>query len=67
MIRGLSDAYPYAKVEFPLWRQIEIDGGYNLLLLVAKGIETGNRAKRSVVLDPGIDLLREIPPRFEVG
>src|SRR5439155_4504521 len=44
-----SDAYP--NVELPLRRDIEVDGGKDLMRLFALGVKTAQRSERSVILD----------------
>src|ERR1051326_3479393 len=56
-----------AQVEFPVGREVEIDGGQNLLLLFAQGVEAGDWAERSVILQPAGDFRGEIVTCLEVG
>ena len=45
-----------AKVEFPLWRQVKIDGREYLMLLFALGIKATERPERAIILNSAIDL-----------
>ena len=46
-----------AGVKFPVRPEVQIQRGQYLLLLIMKGIETGHRSQRSVILDPDVYLL----------
>src|SRR5260370_2213412 len=54
------------KIKFPLGRKIQVDGGQDLLLLLADGVEAGNGAQRSIVFDAASDFLGEIVAEFEI-
>ena len=58
------DADP--KVELPLRRDIEIDGGKDLMLLFTLWIKTAQRSERSVILKAAIDRLRDRVGDFEI-
>ena len=67
MIGGRGDADAKAEVDLPLWRQIQIDNGKNLVLLEAGGQEVRGRTYGAVVFDPAGDFLREVIADFDVG
>lgn len=55
-----------SEVEFPLGRDIQIDGREDLVLLFARRIKTANRADGAVVFNSAIDLLGERIGDFDV-
>src|SRR5947209_11702514 len=67
MIRAVAHADAYSKVELSLWREIEIDGGKDLMLLFTLWIKTAQRSQRSVIFKAAIDLFRDRVSKFEVG
>src|SRR5436853_2856046 len=67
MIRAVAHADAYSKVELSLWREIEIDGGKDLMLLFTLWIKTAQRSQRSVIFKAAIDLFRDRIGDFEVG
>jgi len=67
VISGRGRANTDAEVELPLRTKININCWNELLLLLAEGIETGDRSVGSVVFETAGDLLREIVTHLRVG
>ena len=67
VISASSQADANTKIKLPLWRHIEINCREDLMLLVAHGIKTTERAERAVVFQPAIDLFRKGVCDFEIG
>src|SRR5882762_9552780 len=67
MVRGTCHAHTYSKIDFPLGREIQINGRENLLLLLADGVEACDWTQRAVILDASRDFLGEIIAELEVG
>ena len=67
MVRGLGHAHAHAEIEFPVLAQIDIDGGQELLLLVAHSVETGERAYGAVILHSHSHFLGHVVTEFDVG
>src|SRR3569833_3188183 len=65
MIRRVGDADADACVEFPIPAEVEIDGGDDLLFLIARSVEAREGAERTVVFDAGVDDLTKVIARFE--
>ena len=55
MVGGAGDTYADAKVDFPFGRQVEVDGGKKLVLLLGDRIEVGGRTDRAVVFESAGD------------
>src|SRR5216684_2121520 len=67
VIRGTRHAHTHPKIDFPFGREIQINGGEDLLLLLADGIEARDWAQRAVILDASRNFLGEIVTELEVG
>src|SRR5436853_7268901 len=67
VIRGTRHTHTQPKIDFPFGREIQVNGGENLLLLLADRVEACDRTQRAVILDAPRDLLGEIVAEFEVG
>jgi len=67
MVGGSGDADAESEVDFPLRRQIQIDGWKDLMLLESRGEEVRGRAYRPVVFDAAGDFLCEVVANFDVG
>jgi hypothetical protein len=59
MIGGTSDANADAEIELPLGIQIEVDGGKNLVLLLAQWQKFRGGADGVVVFDAGVNFFGE--------
>src|SRR5271154_1703013 len=66
MIRAACDSNAGAKVEFPVRTEIDVDGRKKRLLLVAQWIETGDGAKRPIILETEGDLLGDVVAHLHV-
>src|SRR6266849_1915937 len=67
VIRGACYAHTQPKIDFPLGREIQVNGGEYLLLLLADRVEARNRTQRAIVLNTSRDFLVEIVAELEVG
>jgi len=67
MIGRGGEADAKAKIDFPFGRQIQIDGGKNLLLLLPRGQKIGGGADGTVILDASGDFFRKVVADFYVG
>src|SRR5229473_598582 len=67
VIRRTRHTHTEAKIDFPLGREIQVNGGEDLLLLLADRVEARNRTQRAVVLNTSRDFLVEIVAELEVG
>src|SRR5437870_5302974 len=65
-IRCARHANAEPKIDFPLGRKIQVNGGKDLLLLLANRVKAGDGAERSVIFDAAGDFLAEIVAEFEV-
>ena len=54
------------EINLPLRRQIQIDRGKNLVLLLADRIKTRNRANGAIIFKPPGNLRREIVAEFKI-
>jgi hypothetical protein len=52
LIGGSGCADAHAKVELPLWTQIDVNGRKELLLLIVEWTEVRDRSPRTVILPP---------------
>src|SRR5579863_6072637 len=66
MIGSACYSHAQAEIDFPLGRNIQIDGGKKLVLLLTDGIESRNRPYRAVVFKTSGDLGSEVVAKFEV-
>src|SRR5579864_706575 len=60
VVCGWREAPADSEVELPLRRKIEVDGGENLVLLLAQRVKFSRGASRAVILDSTGDLLRDV-------
>ena len=67
MIGPVGDSYPDSEVELPIRPEIQVNGGDDLLLLLADRIEAPHRTKRAVILDSRVDLLGDVIADLDVG
>src|SRR6266513_1464835 len=67
VIRPTRHTHTQPKIDFPFGREIQVNGGENLLLLLADRVEACDRTQRTVILNAPGDLLGEIVAEFEVG
>jgi len=67
VIGGASQSDTYAKINLPLGRKIQVDGGKDLLLLLRDRVEVGSRAHAAVVFEAAGDFLGEVVAEFKVG
>jgi len=67
MICRARGPHAYAEVEFPPRRYIQVGCGEELLLLVAKRVESCQVAVGSVIFDPRIYFLCEVIPGLTLG
>src|SRR5579872_1805983 len=67
MIRGSRRADANSEVKLPFGRHVKINGGKELLLLVAQWIESCDRPIAPVVLQSTCNLLREVVAEFSRG
>src|SRR6476646_673711 len=67
VVRRPGDSPADTKVEFPFRRDIQVNGGKELLLLVGYRIKAADRAKRAVVFQSGAEGLGEIVRHFDIG
>src|SRR2546425_6372282 len=66
MVGRARDADAKAEIDFPLRRNVEVDGRKNLVLLLAHWVEAGDRPQRAVVFQAAGDFLREVVAEFEI-
>ena len=66
MIGASGHSNAHTKVEFPLRRNVEVDGWKNLMLLFPLRIEAAEWAKRAVIFKSGIDFFGYRVSDFEV-
>src|SRR5215470_11080376 len=62
----MRDADAKAKIHFPLRREVQVDGGKNLVLLLADGKKIGSRADGAVILKSAGDFLGEVVAELEI-
>src|SRR6266571_1944990 len=67
VIRGARHAHTQPKIDFPLGREVQVNRGKNLLLLLAYRVKARDRAERAVILEASRDFLGEIVAELEVG
>ena len=67
MVRGPGDTHAHTEIDFPLGREIEVDGGKELVLLEGDRIKVGGGPDRAVILKAAGDFLGEIVAEFEIG
>src|SRR5260370_8341045 len=67
VIRRTRPTHTEPKIDFPLGGEIQVDGGEDLLLLLADRVEARDRTQRTVILDSPRDFLGEIVAELEVG
>ena len=67
VIGGGGRADAYAEVDLPLWRNVEIGDGEDLLLLISECVGGGDATVVSVVLDAAADLAGEVEADFDGG
>src|SRR5690349_17845015 len=66
VIRGSRYPHSQPKINFPLGRKIQVNGGKDLLLLLVDGVKARNRPQRTVVFQAARNFLGEIVAEFEV-
>src|SRR5215813_325213 len=67
MVGGTGEADAYAEIDFPLWIHVQIDGGENLVLLLAKRQELCGRTDGAVVFEATGDFFGEVVANLEIG
>jgi hypothetical protein len=67
MIGRGGEADAQAEIDFPFGRQIQVEGGKNLLLLLPCGQEIRGWPDGTVIFDTSSDLLRKVVADFYVG
>src|SRR6266700_2037766 len=60
VIRGARHAHTQPKIDFPLGREVQVNRGKNLLLLLAYRVKARDRAERAVILEASRDFLAEL-------
>jgi len=66
VVGGTRDADAETEVDFPFRRQIQIDGGENLVLLERCGQEVSGWPDRAIIFDAASNFFREVVAEFEV-
>src|SRR5580692_274608 len=67
MIGRGGEADSQAEIDFPFGRQVQVDGGKNLLLLLPRGQEIRGWSDGTVVFDASGDFFRKVVTDFCVG
>src|SRR5258708_1347106 len=67
VIRRTRHTHTEPKIDFPLGGEIQVNGGEDLLLLLADRVEARDRTKRAVIFESPRDFLGEIVTELEVG
>ena len=67
VIRGSGDTNSDAEVELPVGREVEVNRGKELLLLIPHRIEARDWTERSIIFQASINALREVEADFDVG
>src|SRR5216684_2075692 len=67
VIRRTRHTHTEPKIDFPLGREIHVNGGEDLLLLLADRVEARDRTQRAVIFESPRDFLGEIVAELEVG
>src|SRR5947209_747456 len=60
VIRRTRHTHTEAKIDFPLGGEIQVNGGEDLLLLLADRVEARDRTQRDVIFDSSRDFFGEI-------
>jgi len=67
MVSAMCDPHSDSGIELPIRPKIQVKGRYNLLLLIAKRIETGHWSERAIVFQPNVNAARHIITGLEIG
>ena len=67
VIGGSGCADAHAKVEPPLWTQIDVNGRKKLLLLIVEWTEVRDRPPGTVILQPASDSFSDVIAELEIG
>src|SRR5260370_2418568 len=64
VIRGARHAHTQPKIDFPLGREIQVNRGKNLLLLLAYRVKAPDRTERAEILHASRYFLVQIEPQL---
>src|SRR5512137_2222767 len=67
MIGGSGHADAGAEIDFPLRREVQINGGKDGMLLFTERIKAPDRAQSAIVFNPRLNLGMNVVTEFEIG
>lgn len=67
MICGVRHADAQSEIHFPFRRKVQIDGGKELMLLLARGKKIRRRPNGTVILEAASNFFREVVAQLEIG
>src|SRR5579859_5294715 len=67
MIGGMRGSDADSEVKLPLRREVDVNAGEKLLLLISERVESGQWSISRVILQPASNFLCEIVAEFHVG
>src|SRR5208282_1376813 len=66
MVGCAGDPHAQTEIDFPLRRNVQINGGNNLVLLLRNGVESRDGPHRAVIFQPAGNLRSEVVAEFEI-